>query len=274
MPATCPVRRSSEKAPSGRIERASQPRHPAIDHNGGVTQSPEVPARTTGSQTLDRGLRALELLAEAPGPLSIASLAQGLGVHRSNAYRVLRTLEDHRFVLRDEAGMIRLGPRLAALGRGAAGSLQQAALPELGELANTFGFTTFIAMLDVDEAITLLSIEPTHGHANVAQRPGAKHPISRGAPGYAIEASLDPREHRALFGGSTLSEAATEVRGRGYAISHDEVIAGLTSVAVPLRVAGEPPAALAVVCIGVPDDLEALARSMREAALRIERAAH
>ncbi len=114
--------------------------------------TPSIPdsPRTAGSQTLDRGLRALELLAEASGPISIASLAEQLGVHRSSAYRVLRTLEDHRFVLRDDAGMVKLGPRLAALGRSAASSLQQAALPELGELANTFGFTTFIAMLDVD----------------------------------------------------------------------------------------------------------------------------
>ncbi len=234
----------------------------------------DQPHRTAGSQTLDRGLRALELLAEASGPISIARLAEGLGVHRSSAYRVLRTLEDHRFVLRDEAGMIKLGPKLAALGRSAASSLQQAALPELGELANTFGFTTFIAMLDVDEAITLLSIEPTHGHANVAQRPGAKHPISRGAPGYAIEASLSQREHLALFGGAPLSDTASEVRARGYALSHDEVIPGLTSVAVPLRVAGEPPAALAVVCIGLPESLDALAQSLRDTAARIERSAH
>lgn len=239
-----------------------------------MTSSPDEAPRTAGSQTLDRGLRALEVLAESQGPVSIASLAKSLGVHRSSAYRVLRSLEDHRFVLRDEAGLIRLGPRMAALGRAAASSLQQAALPELGELANAFGFTTFIAMLDVDEAITLLSIEPMHGHANVAQRPGAKHPISRGAPGRAIEASLNPREHELLFFGKPLSEAAQEARALGYAISHDEVIQGLTAVAVPLRVAGEPPAALAVVCIGVPADLDTLARSLREAAARIERSAH
>ena len=139
---------------------------------------------------------------------------------------------------------------------------------------NYVPWNTYTYIADVDEAITLLSIEPTHGHANVAQRPGAKHPISRGAPGYAIEASLDHREHQALLGGAPLSAGAAEVRGRGYAISNDEVIPGLTSVAVPLRVAGEPPAALAVVCIGLPEDLEALARSMREAAVRIERSAH
>lgn len=236
-----------------------------------MTAPASEPGPAAGSQTLDRGLRALELLAEAPGPLSIAELAKSLGVHRSSAYRVLRTLEDHRFVLRDDAGMIKLGPRLAALGRGAATSLQQAALPELSELAHTFGFTTFIAMLNVDEAITLLSIEPNHGHANVAQRPGAKHPISRGAPGYAIESSLSPREHQSLFGGAALSEPARAARSLGYALSQDEVIQGVTSVAVPLRVSGEPPAALAVVCIGLPENLDALSRELREAAARIER---
>lgn len=231
-------------------------------------------ARAAGSQTLDRGLRALELLAEASGPISIASLAERLGVHRSSAYRLLRTLEDRRFVLRDDSGMIRLGPKLAVLGRGAASSLQQSALPALTQLANTFGFTTFIAMLDVDEAITLMSIEPTHGHANVAQRPGAKHPISRGAPGHAIESSLDPSEHTALFNTQKLSAAAQETLARGYAISQDEVISGLTSVAVPLRVPGEQPAALAVVCIGLPEDIDALAQSLRETAHRLEHDSH
>ncbi len=229
---------------------------------------------SAGSQTLDRGLRALEVLAEAASPISIAQLAEQLGVHRSNAYRVLRTLEAHRFVLRDDAGLIRLGPRLAALGRGAAGSLQQAALPELGELANSLGLTAFIAVLDADEAVTLLSVEPSRGQAAVAQRPGTSHSITVGAPGHAIEASLSPAEHRAALGGAPLSEAALETRVRGYALSQDEVIPGLTSVAVPLRIPTEPPAALAVVCIGLPSDLDGLARRLRESAARIEHGAH
>lgn len=251
------------------------PPHSAdVRHNRGMTTASTESQGTAGSQTLDRGLRALELLAEADGPISIAQLAAQLDVHRSNAYRVLRTLEAHRFVLRDDAGLIRLGPRLAALGRSAASSLQQAALPELGALANAVELTSFIAVLDADEAVTLLSVEPSRGQTAVAQRPGAKHPITHGAPGHAIEASLSPAEHRAVFGGAPLSEPAALARAQGYALSHDEVIPGLTSVAVPLRVAAEPPAALAVVCIGLPSDLDELARDLREAALRIERGAH
>lgn len=230
-------------------------------------------APTAGSQTLDRGLRALEVLADAAEPLSIAELAARLEVHRSSAYRVLRTLEEHRLVLRDEAGMIRLGPRLASLGRGAAPTLQQASLPVLTELANALGMTAFVAVLDAGEVITLVSVEPTLTHASVAQRPGTRHSVARGATGHAIEASLAPREHAAVFDGEPVSEAALAVARDGYALSHDEVIPGLTAVAVPLRLDGEPPATLSVVHIGVPGDLDEVVARLRAGADRIVRGA-
>lgn len=226
-------------------------------------------APTTGSQTLARGLRALDILAEAQEPLSIAQLAERLGVHRSNAYRLLRTLEEHRYVLRDESGLIRLGPRLAALARGVSPALQSAALPELTGLANSLGRTAFVAVLDLGDVVTLVSVEPARAHPAVAQRPGARHPLGHGAPGHAIEASLTAHERLRALGTAELSPSAAEARARGYAVSHDEVVPGLTSVAVPLTVAGEPPAALAIVSIGLPDDLDELASRLRGAAAAI-----
>ena len=226
---------------------------------------------TAGSQTLDRGLRALELLADAAAPLSISELADQLGVHRSNAYRILRTLEAHRLVLRNDAGLIHLGPRLASLGRSAIPNLQESALPVLSELANTLGMTAFVGVLDADEVITLVTIEPTSTYAAVAQRPGARHPVSLGAPGHAIEASLSAEEHRKIFGDAELSDAARTVIRDGFALSHDEVIPGLTAVAIPLRVPGIAPAALAVVHIGLPGDLDEVAQQLRLSADRIAR---
>ncbi len=224
---------------------------------------------TAGSQTLDRGLRALAILAEAGGPLTIAELAEQLGVHRSNAYRILRTLEEHRLVLRDEAGLIRLGPRLVSLARGAAPKLGQMALPEITDIASEFGITAFVAVLDVDEVITLISVEPPLSHASVAQRPGARHSALQGATGHAIEASLSAREHRNVFGGAPLSQAALDTRERGYASSRNEVIPGLTGIAVPLRIEGEPPAAISVVQIGEPDDVDTIVARLHEASNRI-----
>src|SRR5690606_7039150 len=67
------------------------------------------------SQTLARGIRILEILADARVPLTIAQLAERLEVHRSIAYRILRTLEDHHLVARDASGRVHMGVGVAEL---------------------------------------------------------------------------------------------------------------------------------------------------------------
>ena len=59
--------------------------------------------RPPASQTLSRGIRILEVLADARESLTIDQVARRLDVHRSVAYRLLRTLEDHGLVARDGA---------------------------------------------------------------------------------------------------------------------------------------------------------------------------
>ncbi|OIU87326.1 IclR family transcriptional regulator [Microbacterium sp. AR7-10] len=195
------------------------------------------------SQTLSRGIRILEVLAD--GPLSIDEVATRLDVHRSIAYRLLRTLEDHRLVVRDASGRMALGPRMAALAAGVAHDLHAEALPELTAVANELGHTAFLAVLDGDEVITLTSVEPRHAVANVAQRPGTRHPVTVGAPGKAILAQLRDAEWPAVDAALRVEVEAVSVRG--YALSHDEVIPNLKSIAVPLPLRGVRPAALAVV---------------------------
>src|SRR5690554_7994494 len=98
-------------------------------------------AEAPHSQTLSRGIRVLETLAEASSPMMIADVATALGVHRSIAYRIVRTLEDHGLIARDTSGALSLGPRMAALARGVSRDLQAAALPELTAVANKLGMT-------------------------------------------------------------------------------------------------------------------------------------
>ncbi|WP_137844413.1 IclR family transcriptional regulator [Microbacterium sp. 2FI] len=207
--------------------------------------------KAPASQTLSRGIRILETLADAREPLSIDDVAHHLGVHRSVAYRLVRTLEEHGLVVRDGNGRLALGARMAALAAGVAHDLQAEALPELTAAANDLGMTCFLSILDRDECVTLASVEPRHAVASVAQRPGTRHPVTVGAPGKAIlslvaepawPADLDD-EHRA------------EVRlgrERGWATSHDEVIAGLRSIAVPLTLPTGERAAIAVVYLSDP----------------------
>ena len=215
------------------------------------------------SQTLSRGIRILEILAD--GPLSIDEVAARLEVHRSIAYRLLRTLEDHRLVIRDATGRTALGPRMAALAAGVAHDLQAEALPELTAVATELGLTAFLAVLDGDEVITLTSVEPRHAVTNVAQRPGTRHPVTVGAPGKAILAQLPEADWPASD--PELRAEVDTARDRGYALSHDEVIPNLRSIAVPLSLRGKRPAALAVVHVAsqVPDAeiAERLQRSAR-----------
>jgi DNA-binding IclR family transcriptional regulator len=221
--------------------------------------------RTSGSQTLGRGIQILEILSETREALTIDALAGQLGVHRSIAYRLLRTLEDHRLVIRDPSGRVSLGARMAALAAGVARDLQSKALPELTGLANELGMTCFLVVLDADECITLASVEPRHAIASVAQRPGTRHAVTVGAPGKAILSVLPDDEWPPGVSDHLRIEIA-EVTHRGFATSHDEVIPSVQAVAVPLLTRGRTPAALAAIQVrGDSDPADTAARLTRAA---------
>ena len=222
-------------------------------------------AAATPSQTLSRGIRILEILADAREPLSIDEIARRLGVHRSVAYRLLRTLEDHGLVTRDAAGRIQLGARMAALAAGVAHDLQAEALPELTAVANDLGTTCFLVVLDHDECVTLVSVEPRHAVASVAQRPGTRHPVTVGAPGKAILSVLAPGSWPAEVS-DQLRADVTDAAARGFATSHDEVIPSLRSVSVPLVVRGRQPSAIAVVYVASAYEPAAIAARLHRSA--------
>lgn len=230
-----------------------------------------APTQASPSQTLSRGIRALEILAAAQNPLTIAELADAMAVHRSVAYRILRTLEDHSLLVRDDAGRVQPGPGLAVLARGVSRNLQTAAMPELTQLANSLDMTAFVTVWDHQDCITLVTVEPRHSGATVAQHPGTRHPINAGAPGIAIQSALTEEEWKQLAPGIPYRPEAEAARRAGYSASHDEVIAGVSSLAAPVRVPGGRPAALAVVYIRSAHDPAFVGTALAESAARIER---
>lgn len=209
---------------------------------------------TGGSQTLARGLKALALIGESNTPLTVPEVAERLGIHRSMAYRLVRTLEDFGFVERDQTGRLEIGVRMATLTRSIARDLQAAANPELVALANALGMTAFIVAYDGEQAVTLLAVEPQHAVTTVAQRPGSRHPIDHGAPGRVIRSQLKPEQFPP----------------QRYEVSQDEVFTGLSSVAVPLRTADERPASLAILYVMSDLDVDDVADKLLESARRIE----
>ena len=138
------------------------------------------------SQTLDRGLRVLKLLADTDHGLTVTELAAKLGVNRTVVYRLLATLEQHSLVRRDLGGRARVGLGVLGLAHQVHPLLREAALPALRSLADDIGATAHLTLVDGTEALAVAVVEPTWTDYHVAYRTGIRHPLDRGAAGRAI----------------------------------------------------------------------------------------
>lgn len=149
------------------------------------------PSRPTGgqpetSQTLDRGIALLLLLAEDDEGRTVTDLAGALGVARPVVYRLLTTLEQRHFVTRGQDGRVRLGLGVLALATRVQPLLREVATPLLRRLADDVGATAHLTLADGDEALAVLVVEPQWTQFHVAYRVGTRHPLDRGAAGRAI----------------------------------------------------------------------------------------
>lgn len=171
------------------------------------------------SQTLDRGLRVLKLLADTDHGLTVTELSNRLGVNRTVVYRLLATLEQHTLVRRDLGGRARVGLGVLRLGRQVHPLVREAALPALRSLAEDIGATAHLTLVDGAEALAVAVVEPTWTDYHVAYRAGFRHPLDRGAAGRAILA--------ARAGASTLAEPLCT-------LTHGELEAGAAGAAAAL----------------------------------------
>jgi len=185
----------------------------------------------------------LEHVAEATHPLTVAEVAREVGMHRSIAYRMLRTLAEHGLLTRDEQGRYQPGAGLAVLAGRFTPTLRALAGPHLLRLAVATDKTAFLVVRHHDEAVTVEVVEPPAAAAHVSYRPGLRHPVDRGAPGIALLAGEAPLPGE--------RPEVAEARARGWGMSTSEVIEGFRAVAAPVIDArGVCRAAIAVVFAG------------------------
>ncbi|WP_436738658.1 IclR family transcriptional regulator [Streptomyces sp. BBFR102] len=169
------------------------------------------------SQTLDRGLRVLKLLADTDHGLTVTELSNKLGVNRTVVYRLLATLEQHALVRRDLGGRARVGLGVLRLGRQVHPLVREAALPALRSLAEDIGATAHLTLVDGAEALAVAVVEPTWTDYHVAYRTGFRHALDRGAAGRAI-----------------LAVRQNELPAPGYTLTRSELEAGACGAAAPL----------------------------------------
>lgn len=176
------------------------------------------------SQTLDRGLRVLAVLASSPAGLSITELSATVGVNRTVVYRLVATLEQHGLARRDSAGRLHVGLGVLNLARGLQPVLRELANPVLRRLAEDLGCTAHLTVADGGEALAIAVVEPTWTDFHVAYRVGARHPLDQGAAGKAILLARNASEE------SPAAERYVQTTG--------ELQPGARGVAAPLDVDG------------------------------------
>jgi DNA-binding IclR family transcriptional regulator len=193
-----------------------------------------------GAQTLERGLRALRLLAAAPGGMTAAEVARALDVHRSVAYRLLLTLVRERFASRDEEARYRVGTGLATLAESVMPTLRAVAEPVLRDLAERLDATACLMVRDGDEAVAICVVEPSTPGPRLSYRVGSRDPLDQGAGGLALLAAGPP----------VPAEPARvrKVRAAGYVLTSGEVLAGAHAIAAPIPASHpEGPASVVVI---------------------------
>lgn len=200
------------------------------------------------SQTVDRALRILPLLAE--GPANLEQVAARLDVHKSTALRLLRTLHEHGMVYRQDDQRYRLGARLFALAQEAMENLDVRGIahPHLVALGELTGHAVHLAVYEEGEVVYIDKVESRYP-VRMYSRIGRPVAITVAAVAKLLLADLPEAERRAVAQGleyprytprSTPDAAAhlaelARVREQGWASDlggHEESI---NCVAAPVR---------------------------------------
>ncbi|NJQ07972.1 IclR family transcriptional regulator [Streptomyces lonarensis] len=215
------------------------------------------------SQSLDRALRILPLLAE--GPAGLEQVARHIEAHKSTALRLLRTLHAHGLVHRQPDQRYRLGSQLFALAHRAAEQLdvREIAHPHLLELNERTGHTVHLAIREEDRVLYIDKVESRHP-VRMYSRIGREVAVTVAAVAKVLLADLPTAEREALVrrlayprytsrsvtGPPELLAELVTVRERGWATDlggHEESV---NCVAAPVR--GHDGRVVAALSVSVP----------------------
>jgi DNA-binding IclR family transcriptional regulator len=163
-----------------------------------AAKAPALPRQSGGSQTLLRGLAVVE--AAARGPITLAELAQTLGLTRSTVHRLATALIEKRYLTFVPRLGYQMGPKLLELGYFAQQQTDiiQIARPHLMALSDSTGDTVHLAVLDDERALYLDKI-PGRRRVEIQSRIGDRQPLTSTGVGKALLLDFDAARWKKLF---------------------------------------------------------------------------
>jgi DNA-binding IclR family transcriptional regulator len=199
------------------------------------------------SQTLDRALSILDLLADQPSRIN--DVAEHLGVHHSTALRLLHTLRSHGFVKELPDHSYRLGAATFQLAFTALEgiNLRVVARPYMEELNEETGETVHLGSLEDGDVVYIEKVEARHRvrmHSSI----GGIATLHCTGVSKAILAFLPEAEQEQLLQSHTLTRVTdhtlttidalradlAQTRERGHSIDDQENEPGIHCIGAPI----------------------------------------
>jgi DNA-binding IclR family transcriptional regulator len=205
----------------------------------------------TPVKSADRTLDVFELLATEPAGLTVSEISERLGLARSSAHGLVRTLHSRGYLRENGGRRFHLGARLIQLGLNVVDRLELRAAAR-GPLERLVADTGDTALLVVPDQGDLLYVDKVLSDARDVRtdpRVSSRQPLHCSSLGKALLAALDePTVVR--FVEVTGLDVATAfsisdrdglladlalTRERGYAVDRQEAVLGVWCVGAPLR---------------------------------------
>ena len=240
-------------------------------------------------KSADRTLDVFELLAAEPQGLTVSEISERLGLARSSAHGLVRTLHSRGYLMENGGRRFHLGARLIQLGLNVVDRLELRAAAR-GPLERLVADTHDTALLVVPDKVDLLYVDKVISDARDVRtdpRVSSRRPLHCSSLGKALLAAVDDESVLEVVAVTGL-ERATEfsigdrdelladlarTRARGYAVDRQEALVGVWCVGAPVRDhAGRPVGAISLSTIKDFFDPERTGPRVAATAVEISRA--
>ncbi|NMO98083.1 IclR family transcriptional regulator [Paenibacillus lemnae] len=177
--------------------------------------------------------------------LALTEIASQIGLHKSTVHRLMTTLEDRGFVVRDSrSDKYRLGLKIWELSTHLSHSDDPAVLllPAMESLRDRLGETVSLYLRDGGERIRIQAVQSNQAIRRVAQV-GARLPLYVGASSKVLVAFAAESDQEEILNAAdwpdtvdkdTYRAQLADIMEQGYAISIEEREPGAVAVSVPV----------------------------------------
>ena len=212
---------------------------------------------SSGTQALDRAVQLVSSVVQATEPLTFAELQESSGLAKSTTSRMLAALERGGLLERDDSGGYVAGSLfwLYAARHDPWEELVRLARPVMEQVGCDTQESVHLSVIRGDQVVQVAQVDSRYllGTRDWTEVDVPPHASALGKVFYAWGVLAPPRARLDKLTPATLtSKQALErdgdvTRGRGYAVTVDELEEGLTGIAVPVRgVRGDVVSALGI----------------------------